>query len=159
MGAGLRRPLPSQAERARVAGFVGPYKEPPGWPGLNCPRRATQRVLLLVLVGLPGWLSCFSRRWALRFTARSLRPPGNPNPSVRRVTGSAVPGGGAAPAAAVVSAARGAWEGHGLRGPGIGGGVLRDPRPPRPPPGRSSLWSAQQSRVWDPLPRRRLKGQ
>ncbi|CAI9157930.1 unnamed protein product [Rangifer tarandus platyrhynchus] len=42
----------------------------------------------------------FSRRWTLTFTVRSLRPPGKPNPHVRRVTGSALPGGGVAPAAA-----------------------------------------------------------
>ncbi|KAG8507291.1 Zinc finger protein 322, partial [Galemys pyrenaicus] len=45
---------------------------------------------------------------------RSLRPPGSPNPSVRRITGSAVPGRGAAPAAEGVSGARRAWEGLGF---------------------------------------------
>ena len=51
-----------------------------GWPGLSYPRRAAQRRMLLALVGLPGLLSFFSRRWALRFTLRSLRPQGKPNP-------------------------------------------------------------------------------
>ena len=130
LGAGLRRPLPSQAERAREASW-------PCWP-LN----RTLDGLAPATLAEPrkegcSWLSSASQVCFPSFPEGG--PLGSPSeacgrresqtPSVRRVTGSALPGRGAAPAAAGVSAARGAWEGHGLRGPGICGGVRRDWRP------------------------------